>query len=87
MGHNANADVCPFLQQTGREPGKRCGVIAPMDGDEIVELKCKFCGGRLVPDEPQRPARDHLGFKFFRCEKCQMPNVLTSSDIAKQQQR
>jgi hypothetical protein len=28
-----------------------------------------------------------MGFKFFRCEKCQMPNVLTASDIAKQHKR
>jgi len=46
-----------------------------MDGDEIVELKCKFCGGRLLPDEEKRPSRGR-GFRFFRCEKCDMPNVL-----------
>jgi hypothetical protein len=46
-----------------------------MDGDEIVELTCKFCGGRLLPDEQKRPARG-VPFRFFRCETCDMPNVM-----------
>jgi hypothetical protein len=45
-----------------------------MSDDELVELKCKFCGGQLRPDE-QKPPKRNVPFRFFRCEKCDMPNV------------
>jgi hypothetical protein len=34
------------------------------DDEELVELKCKFCSGRLKPDEPVSPPRD-ASFRFF----------------------
>jgi hypothetical protein len=43
-----------------------------MDDDfTIVEHKCKFCGEPLPPS-PERVAK---GFEFFRCTKCDTPNV------------
>jgi hypothetical protein len=45
-----------------------------MRDDEIGELKCRFCGGPLRPDEQKAPRRD-VPFRFYRCEKCDMPNV------------
>jgi hypothetical protein len=46
-----------------------------MADDEIMELKCRFCGGPLHPDEQKDPKRGKH-FRFYRCESCNMPNVI-----------
>jgi hypothetical protein len=40
--------------------------------EETVELCCKFCGGPLT-EEKERATE---GFKFYRCEFCQLSTVL-----------
>lgn len=57
-----------------------------MPDDDIVELKCRFCGGRLNPETRDLPNRK-IAFRFYQCESCNMPNAVGAFPSAAQQMR
>jgi len=50
-----------------------------MSVELLDHLECKFCAGKLRLDQSQRARIP--GFKYFRCENCDMPNVFAMPSI------
>ena len=42
-------------------------------------LPCKFCGGALRLDLARKAKMP--GFRFFRCEECELPNVFAAPAV------
>lgn len=70
--------ICLTFAHVGRQLSRLRDVYVRMDDDELVELRCRFCGGQLKPDTPAAPHRQVTPFRFFRCSDCDMPNVLSA---------
>lgn len=46
---------------------------------ELELMQCKFCPGALKPDAARK--QKVPGFRFYRCEACEMPNIFAEPDV------
>lgn len=50
---------------------------------ELELLKCKFCPGVLKPDVTRK--QKVPGFRFYRCEACERPNIFSETSLRERQ--
>ena len=50
---------------------------------ELSLIQCKFCPGVLKPDVSRK--QKVRGFRFYRCEACDRPNIFAEADAANSQ--
>jgi hypothetical protein len=48
---------------------------------ELELLNCKFCPGVLKPDVTRK--QKVPGFRFYRCEACERPNIFAATNVPK----
>jgi hypothetical protein len=48
--------------------------------DNIQELRCRFCGGRLEREEDRVQPKGQIGYAFYRCNDCNMGNVVRTKN-------
>lgn len=57
------------------EPSTTFAVYKLMTEGRAEAKDCKFCGGHLTLDRE----KSNASFKFFKCDKCGMSNVVPQS--------